>query len=56
MEFNTITVHVGEKCNHENYINQTARVNFYLFELTMLYKVCLKCGNINKVQRFWKIN
>lgn len=43
------------ECSHENYTYRKARVNLYLFQLTMLYEVCHKCSKITRTQKRWKI-
>ena len=53
-DIHTMTFTTTE-CIHDNYTYRKARVNFYLFELTMLYKVCHKCSKITRTQKRWKI-
>ena len=46
---------VDKKCKHYNVINKRAKVKLYLFDLIMIYEVCLNCGNIKRTQKRWSI-
>jgi len=54
-ESNTYTFTTTDDCSHDNYTFRKVTVNFYLFELTMLFKVCHKCHKLLKDHKKWKI-
>jgi len=54
-ESNTFTFTTTDNCLHENYTFRNVTVNFYLFELTMLFKVCHNCHKLIKDHKKWKI-
>lgn len=51
----TITFTVNP-CDHKKFTYRKVIVNFYLFEITMVYKVCHDCHALIKTQKKWKIN
>lgn len=51
----TYTFKTNDNCDHENYTFRKVSVNFYLFEVTTLFKVCHKCHNLTKCHKNWKI-
>jgi len=55
MRATTITTFTSTECEHKTFTYRKARVNLYLFDLTMLYKVCHDCNKIIRTQRKWKI-
>ena len=54
-ESNTYTFTTTDNCSHDNCTFRKVAVNFYLFELTMLFKVCHRCHKLIKAHNKWKI-
>ncbi len=55
MKATIITTFTSIDCKHKTFTYIKERVNFYLFDLTMLYKVCHDCNKIIRTQKRWKI-
>ena len=56
----TFTIHTDTeqedftKCKHETFTYRRVIINFYLFEMFMVYEVCHKCQKLTKTQKYWK--